>query len=140
MQTIDKSSTTISGRATRLLPAPVDESLLVPKCPGELPVDLADKDCRRYEGFYHTDHSVPSDYFLDNVERPPTIQARQLDFTYLFDDRLDNPDYINMGEGRRVAEQKPDDTAEQLDEPSRLEQALKRYRAKGQPVFDEPTS
>jgi hypothetical protein len=133
MQTIDKASITVSGRATNLLPLPhpLDER---PKCPIDLPKELTDKDYCEYEGFYHTDHTVPSVYFIDSVERPTSITAQPLDFTYLFDDSLDNFDFINMGKGRQVATIGSDKN----QGPSRRERAIKRGRSRGEPVTKEP--
>lgn len=133
MQTIDKASVTVSERATNLLPLS-DRSDERPKCPVELPKELADKDYCEYEGFYHTDHTVPSVYFIESVERPPLINSQRLDLTYLFDDSLDNFDFINMGKGRRVATI----AAGEIQGPSQRERAIKRRRSRGEPVTKEP--
>jgi len=103
MRTIHIASDTISGKATQLLPLPQDKSLLpVRKCPVELPQFLSDKNFCNYEGFYHTDITLPSEYFIDAIERPKEIQRHTLDFTYLFDDAIDNPDFDTMGRGERI--------------------------------------
>jgi hypothetical protein len=36
------------------------------------------------------------------VQRPSFIQPFMLDFTYLFNDALDNPAHTTMGKGKRV--------------------------------------
>jgi hypothetical protein len=133
MQTIDKAAITISGKATSLRPLfePENERL---RCPIELPKELSDKDYCEYEGFYHTDHTVPSGYFIDSIERPASINAQPLDFTYLFDDSLDNFDFIDMGKGRQVATV----AANEFESPSRRERAIKRLRSRGEPVTDNP--
>lgn len=103
MRTIHGASDSVSGKATRLLPLPSDKRALpVKTCPVELPDFLKDKNFCNYEGYYHTDYTLPSEYFLADVERPPDIKAHTLDFTYLFDKRLDNPDFERLGLGRRV--------------------------------------
>jgi hypothetical protein len=56
-----------------------------------------------------------------------------LDFTYLFNDDLDNPDYINVGTGRQVR-------SDETGESSQIEftqQLQKRRRAKGHPVPED---
>jgi hypothetical protein len=103
MRTIAMASNAASGRATELLPRPVDPSQLpVPKCPVELPAFLADKNYCEYQGYYHTDVTVPSEYFLPDVKRPSNVETHILDFTYLFHEHVENPAFETMGEGRRV--------------------------------------
>jgi len=97
MRTIDMAADTVSGKATYLLPLPSD----APQCPVKLPDFLGDKDYREYFGTYHTDYTLPGEYFRPDIERPE-LQGHALDFTYLFDSRIDNPDYLRMGVGRRV--------------------------------------
>jgi hypothetical protein len=98
MRTIDMASETISGRATNLINSTRDGA----PCPRELPPSLATKNCHEYLGYYHTDYTLPSDYFRSDVERPPHVRARHLDFTYLFANEVANPDYRRMGEGRKI--------------------------------------
>lgn len=100
MGTIFKASESPSGKATYLLSAegsPSDQ-----KCPVEVPKYLSGFDCSRYEGFYHTDYTIPSEYFRSDVLRPDDAQPYDLDFTYLFREDLDNPDFDRMGKGRRI--------------------------------------
>jgi hypothetical protein len=108
MRTIWLASDAISGKATELLPRPTDDSELPLKCPVELPSFLANKNYCEYRGFYHTDVTVPSDYFLEAVERPAHIKAQSLDFTYLFNDQLENPAHQEMGKGRKIRGVMPD--------------------------------
>jgi hypothetical protein len=103
MRTINMAADTVSGKATRLLPLPAD----APPCPAELPHFLQGKDYREYFGSYHTDYTLPSEYFRPDVERPD-LAGHTLDFTYLFDDRIDNPDYLRMGTGRRIRGEEED--------------------------------
>lgn len=99
MGTIARASNAVSGKATELLPKPHGGSM---KCPARLPTGLTDKNCREYRGYYHTDFTLPSEYFLPDVKRPEGLKVHTLDFTYLFDRRLDNPDFFLIGEGRRI--------------------------------------
>jgi hypothetical protein len=99
MMTIANASEGPSGKATELL------SLTdgIPSgCPANLPPALANKDCCQYLGHYHTDYTIPSEYFRPDVERRADQPAHILDFTYLFNRSVANPDYIQMGEGRLI--------------------------------------
>lgn len=102
MRTIYGASEANSGKATWLLPLDEKEPSTVAKCPIALPKLLENYDHCEYAGFYHTDVSIPSEYFIPGVERPGHTAIRTLDFTYLFDDSLDNPDYLTTGMGRRI--------------------------------------
>jgi hypothetical protein len=134
MRTIANASNAVSGKATELLPLPEANAMSVSKCPIELPEDLVDKNYCEYQGFYHTDFTLPSEYFVPDVCRPHYIRARNLDFTYLFDVRLSNPDYINMGVGRQV---RSDEIGPSQSGLSVIERALKRGRAAGRVVTNE---
>jgi hypothetical protein len=100
MRTIALASDGPSGKATVLMPRPSGAD--VPKCPVTLPAAFANKDHRGYQGWYHTDYTLPSEYFIPDVERPASIRTNDLDFTYLFDQSLDNPDFDRMGRGRII--------------------------------------
>lgn len=102
MRTISLASDGPSGKATALIPR--QSGAGVPRCPVRLPAALADNDHRGYQGWYHTDYTLPSEYFKPDVERPALIRAHELDFTYLFDHSLDNPDFDRMGRGRIIRE------------------------------------
>jgi hypothetical protein len=101
MQTIDNASNAVSGRATQLLPLPRDPTELpVPTCPFKLPPKLEDKNFCAYRGYYHTDFTLPSEYFRPEIERPAELKPfEDLDFTYLFDPSPDNAAHQTMGEG-----------------------------------------
>jgi hypothetical protein len=101
MRTISLAADAVSGKATWLVPAqtPADE---LPACPIALPASLSTKSHCSYQGYYHTDHTLPSSYFVPDVERPASVLIHDLDLTYLFDDRLDNPDHETMGRGRKI--------------------------------------
>lgn len=100
MTTIERAQDTVSGKATTLLPLPQDENQLPPR--PELPEFLAGKNHTEYFGYYHTDFTLPREYFIPDVERPTNIAGHALDFTYLFDPRVENPAFVTMGEGRRI--------------------------------------
>ena len=101
MQTIDNASNAISGKATELLPLPADPNALpVQKCPVKLPAKLENKNFCAYRGYYHTDFTLPSEYFRPDVERPAGIKPfDDLDFTYFFHDAPENAAHFTMGEG-----------------------------------------
>jgi hypothetical protein len=103
MRTIQLASDTVSGRATFLLPEPEREPGRA-ECPAGLPRTVLGMDCEGYRGFYHTDYTIPSEYFEPDVLRPALMEPKALDFTYLFRKSLDNPDFYRMGEGRRIRE------------------------------------
>lgn len=128
MRTISLASDAVSGKATELMPMP-ESDLPSPQCPIELPTFLANKDFRYYKGYYHTDFTLPSEYFLPAVERPTHCKARTLEFTYMFDTDLENPDYLTMGAGRRVRGESEkagriDPISQPIDASDRLVQAL----------------
>jgi len=103
MRTIGMASEAISGRATELLPLPSDRNdLPVTECPVKLSKPVADKNHCEYRGWYHTDHTLPSEYFLPDVERPANLKGHSLDFTYLFHRDINNPDFRLMGEGQQI--------------------------------------
>jgi hypothetical protein len=99
MQTIARASEGPSGRATELLSFPGGAAA---GCPADVPASLSGKDCSEYLGHYHTDYTVPSEYFRPDILRPGNAQSHILDFTYLFNDTVDNPDFVEMGEGRLI--------------------------------------
>jgi hypothetical protein len=101
MLTIANAHDTVSGRATELLKKDGADSV-EPSCPATLPAHLQSYDHRTYLGHYHTDVTLPSVYFRSDVERPPGTEAHRLDFTYLYDDTLDNFAFRTMGAGIRV--------------------------------------
>jgi len=103
MRTIAMASETESGRATELLPLASDRSEMpVPECPGKLSKLVPDKNYCEYRGWYHTDYTLPSEYFIPDVRRPAALKAHSLDFTYLFHQNIDNPDFRLMGEGHQI--------------------------------------
>jgi hypothetical protein len=103
MRTIGMAADAVSGKATELLPLPADRSSLpVPECPVKLSAKVADKNFCEYRGYYHTDYTLPSEYFLPDVERPAGLRPHMLDFTYLFHRDVDNPDFRLLGEGHQI--------------------------------------
>jgi hypothetical protein len=103
MGTINKASDAPSGKATYLLPLDAPDAPR-PSCPIKLPASFEDKDYCSYGGLYHTDVTIPSEYFRADVQRQQDLEPKSysLDFTYLFDSSLDNPDHVRMGIGRRI--------------------------------------
>ena len=102
MSTIADASETVSGRATWLVPASEVGPEECGTCPVKLVPKIEDGSHCYYRGTYHTDHTLPTVYFRDDVERPRDATAMQLDFTYLFRNTVDNPAYRTMGEGQRI--------------------------------------
>jgi hypothetical protein len=103
MRTIDKASDAVSGKATEPLPLPKDRSNLpVSECPVKLSSAMSDKNFCEYQGYYHTDYTLPSEYFLPDVKRPDGLKIHFLDFTYLFHKSVDNPDFKLMSEGQQI--------------------------------------
>lgn len=103
MRTIAIASEAVSGKATELLPLPANlGELPVQPCPVDLPVFLKDKDFCQYRGYYHTDYTIPSEYFVPDVDRPGWVKPHILDFTYLFAKQPENSAFVTMGSGRRV--------------------------------------
>jgi hypothetical protein len=109
MRTIAMSSEAVSGKATELLPLDVAEAEELPACPVVLPTFLKGKNYCTYSGRYHTDVTLPSEYFEADVKRPKDLHHHLLDFTYLFVNALDNPDFISMGSGRQIRALQDDD-------------------------------
>jgi hypothetical protein len=102
------------------------------ECPMKLPPDLRGQNHCQYFGQYHTDHSLPSDYFADAIDRPETARSfDDLDFSYLFDRSLD--DFTTMGEGLPVREKG-------LEEEFAVQDTMKRWKAIAEEVSvdDEP--
>lgn len=59
---------------------------------------LADKDWRKYGGAYHTDHTLPSVFFIDSETRPDgCTDFDDLDFSYLHDVREADHELIATG-------------------------------------------
>jgi hypothetical protein len=101
MRTIHLAAKTPHGQATRLLELPAEPSTL-PSCPIPLPGILTGKNHCAYAGYYHTDYTMPSCYFIEDVARPAGLSEHSLDFTYLFHNDAENPEHISMGIGRRI--------------------------------------
>jgi len=102
MRTIDLAADAVSGKATELLPLPGHTEQLPLPCPVKLPPLLQHKNYCEYSGFYHTDFTLPSNYFRADVRRPEGFQRYSLDFTYLFDNAPGNEDFRTMGTGRPI--------------------------------------
>ncbi len=105
MLTISGAQEAPGGKATCL--RKLDQKTydaLTPKCPfaHTVPPKLQLMDYKSYDGWYHTDVTVPSAYFHPDVNRPAGVDKKDLDFTYLFDDSIDNPDFETTGLGGQI--------------------------------------
>jgi hypothetical protein len=105
MMTINGAHDAPSGKATWL--RKLDQrnyDALTPKCPfaSAVPPRLQLMDYKNYDGWYHTDVTVPSDYFHPDMDRPASVERKHLDFTYLFNDSIENPDFETTGLGGRI--------------------------------------
>jgi hypothetical protein len=107
MQTIDRATSTPSGKATELLPLSEDDKESLQSVPCSLPPDIAGKNYCEYQGFYHTDVTLPSVYFKADVDRSPNQQPLALDFTYLFDDSIENLAFLTTGTGLQIRSSGP---------------------------------
>ncbi len=104
MQTIKNSSQAISGKATALINHSEEERAEKSTDTAPLPQSLSQFSHRCYYGWYHTDWTLPRLYFQPDIERPPGASRLALDFSYLFDDQIENPDYSRMGQGLQIRE------------------------------------
>ena len=103
MRTIAQASEGPSGRTTELLALPTDLGVAeVAKCPIRLSNELRGKDWREYLGRYHTDFTLPSEFFRPDVLRPADLANHVLDFTYLSQRTINNPDFYTMSEGQPI--------------------------------------
>jgi hypothetical protein len=103
MRTIANAASGPFGPATRLIPVEPGVRSGLPPCPiANLPGDLQGTDYTQYRGRYHTDYTLPSEYFQADVGRLAGATEYALDFTYLFDASVSNPDHWTMGEGRLI--------------------------------------
>jgi hypothetical protein len=100
MQTISQAAPACSGKATRLVPT--SESAPALPCPVDLRGPLSQMNHCEYRGYYHTDFTLPSSYFVPNIERPHGAEELKLDFTYLFHRSPENPAFFSMGEGIQI--------------------------------------
>jgi hypothetical protein len=105
MLTINGAQDAPGGKATCL--RRLDQQsydALTPKCPfaTAVPPKLQLMNYKNYDGWYHTDVTVPSDYFHPAVDRPAAVVKKELDFTYLFDDSIDNPAFETTGLGGQI--------------------------------------
>ena len=137
MLTIDNASDAVSGRATELLPLPTDpKNLPVSKCPAKLPKIVEDKNFCEYKGYYHTDYTIPSEYFVADVERPSGLSPHRLDFTYLFDDDPLSADRLRLKEGVRVRGVQTSITSRSKTSQEAGPSPSKRGKAHGRPAQD----
>jgi hypothetical protein len=100
MRTIGNAADGPSGKVTRL--RPLETGSLVPRatCPFSLPKDLQSKSYCLYDGDYHTDYTLPKDYFKPDVLKPVDGMRHELEFTYLFE--KNDSAYVTMGDGEQI--------------------------------------
>jgi hypothetical protein len=132
MQTIAKAAPTTSGPATKLIE--IDSNTMAlrqARCPISLPAELITKDYCYYKGWYNTDYTIPSEYFLPDAHRPTSVREHLLEFSYLFDKSVSNPDFVRMGSGIRVRSGESEKTSRMIpklvliEEYRRLDEALR---------------
>jgi hypothetical protein len=100
MRLLDSTTPGPSGRDTWLhLNSERAPHTACPFVESQMPQTLKGKNWCEYGGLYHTDSTIPSEYFRPDVERPSSSKYDDLNLTYLHDDSPDNPDYRTMGEG-----------------------------------------
>jgi hypothetical protein len=131
MRTILKAHAGPDGVATRLVPPGSDYA----GHPFPMPSALSQFRADYYEGYYHTDHSIPKSYFESAVRRPADITAQPLDLTYIWLNSVENPAHRTMWEGVRlrsgaVREAKVgDDAVVPIGELPVLKRAIKRAQS-----------
>ena len=100
MKTVHSASDGVSGRATELIPLSETEAAMLPRCPiSPLSGSLAGMNHCTYQGYYHTDQTLPAVYFQPDENRSQDAQPHTLDFTYLFVNEMDNPAFETMSAG-----------------------------------------
>jgi hypothetical protein len=82
-------------------------------CPiAPVPGQLKGKDWTKYAGYLHTDHAVRREFFADRETPPTSDKPYQMDFTYLYDKRLE--DFVNFTGGKPISE---DDVFAEIGRP-----------------------
>jgi len=100
VQTIHTAHEACSGKATNLRARTMDDGC--PHADLTWPQAIKDKNRRTYDGWYHTDFTIPTLYFRPDQFRPADAAKQDLDFSYLWDDSVDDPDHQTMAKGERV--------------------------------------
>jgi hypothetical protein len=71
---------------------------------------IRDKDYHTYDGWYHTDHTVRSDFFRSfDGTRPADVSRKELDFTYLHDRNQRDFTELAIGSAERPRSEVPDE-------------------------------
>lgn len=133
MRSVDNSAECPFGRSTRLYSRdekPVPENMEIsPSLPGK----LGQMNHCVYAGWYHTDHTLPSVFFQEDITRPDSIpEEHELDFTYLFHDSEDNPDFKLMGEGIQI---RSTEAAQVQVSPRRFKTSFKVVKIRDWPLL-----
>jgi hypothetical protein len=98
MLTIRQASKSPPGRAGSWLLPKEEAAGAAPFC-SETFRDLVGFDWRKYAGAFHTDHTIPSPFFEEAVDRPERYTDHlDLDFSYLHDPREQDHRLIGTGE------------------------------------------
>jgi hypothetical protein len=134
MRTIQSASMTTSGKATWLVPEKVGLGAR-PKCPIDLPKQLKGFDHCEYGGAYHTDVTIPSEYFRPDIDRPGDLPRHALDFTYIFHDDIENPDHALTGKGMKIRQ--PDGIDARLAIQRRRRMVPSEVRIENEPTLIE---
>jgi hypothetical protein len=94
---------------------------------------LKSKDWTRYGGFFHTDHSIRSEFFSEAPEIPPEVAEREYlqDFSYIYDGA--SPDYQRLVSGVLVS---PDEVDQAIG-PTQIWHQVRRRVAKAPKVIGQ---
>ncbi len=102
MRTINNAYRGPKGKraSTKLCPA----TNLVPLRDGELTplrpnFELADKSPDHYEGYFHTDHLIPSVFFEPHQRKTPPPRYLDLTFRYIYDPNADPEEHQELMTG-----------------------------------------
>jgi len=99
MRTIHNAS---KGKLPGTRLAERDSSCLLPESRRTALREMASFNERKYFGHYHTDFTIPTEYFDPNAAKPMNLKELELDFTYLHDQS--EADYGLMGIGQETIE------------------------------------
>jgi hypothetical protein len=104
MRTINNAHVGSRKGASKFCPA----TNLVPAAPGESsPLkptsELARYSADHYEGYFHTDHLIPSVYFEPKQRREPPPRYADLTFRYIYDESADPEEHRELMTGVRAS-------------------------------------
>lgn len=131
MLTISNASIGPSGPATWLVDVGADDSDSCPHSGATHPRKLEGKVECKYRGLYHTDVTIPASYFRDDIAMPDGAESLELDFSYLYVNRVTNPAFRTMGVGEQI---RGDDST------SRTIRSRKGHKNWGKPLSENETN